>query len=123
MKELEKEAGTRKKDLEETRDKLDKTGMDLGKKISHLESERKILNDNLNMKQQEIEKFKAELSENLKMPSEPTLKKVKSNSSLTSPQKREEEHAYFIEREKNNNKRQIKSYYSKRYEKNQKMFV
>ena len=54
--------------------------------MNHLESEKKIISDNLVIKIQEIERLKAEAEEkNTHL--EPTLTKQKSSSSLVSPQK------------------------------------
>jgi hypothetical protein len=53
--------------------------------VSHLESEKKILSDNFNLRQQEIDRLKLELDQS-KTPEQPTLAKQKSIGSI-SPQK------------------------------------
>jgi hypothetical protein len=84
---------------------LDKASQDLARKISHLENEKKIISDNLNIKQQEIERLKAEIDEKSRSLAEPTLRKEKSSASLTSPQKtRETDDNLLIEKLKKQNK-------------------
>lgn len=67
------------------KERLERGTQDFTRKVSHLESEKKILSDNFTLKQQEIDRLKSELEQS-KTPEQPTLARQKSIGSI-SPQK------------------------------------
>lgn len=73
------------------------------RKIGHLENEKKIISDNLQIKVQELERLKAEAEEKMRS-LEPTLTKQKSSSNLVSPNKVSEDSSGLIEKLKKQNK-------------------
>jgi hypothetical protein len=58
MKEMERDIQLKRRELEEVRERLERGTQDFTRKVSHLESEKKILSDNFNLKQQEIDRLK-----------------------------------------------------------------
>lgn len=83
---------------------MEKANAEWSHRVSHLENEKKIISDNLTIKQQEIEKLKAELEEKSKHTlEEPPLRKERSFS-MVSPQKQREEEMAQVEKVKKTNK-------------------
>ena len=99
---FEKLYETAKLQKEENKEKYEKAVQDNAKKISHIESEKKIINDNLKIKMQEIERLKAEIEE-VSRKEEPSLKKEPSSPQKT-PQKISEDNSGLIEKLKKQNR-------------------
>ena len=96
---FEKMTDNIKNEWDEHREKYEKAVQDNGRRLSHIESEKKIISDNLRIKVQEIDRLKTEIDERARSDSPSMRKEVSSPQKIAS-----EDNSGLIDKLKKQNK-------------------